>query len=1029
MKVIKRILILMFFTSIFFFIPVHAEKPYLEAKDYISIGMKDVTSEVNAFLNACKAQNKNAYFNKGIYKIKGTVSLKNGVSIIGEPGAILQGTDAVYQSHMQDNVESVSDIFIEHLVLDNVTLYFKGAESTNIVIQNNVFMNARKVDTSISTGLQPDENNKNGGESTGYYISKNYNKIDILSNLFLRDAHSLGRGIGIYKTKDAVIQDNYFGLLEDIENSIVSDETKALKQLILSLHLLDENSNQGYFMTGINVINSDKDVTILGNHLSFNKDITEAGYEDGSQSTSGYNRDHFIYAKMYDGLEIVGNYFKGMNKNQDGAVKCRNGQNLWIYKNIFEDSLILLYVQNAKENLWLKNVLIEENIFINQDYDPKLVEIPSGSTTLKKYITIDYLILIKNYDATAVVDNITIQSNHILSAALANEQIRIDNTQYSMPTNLWIQDNKNELGQLARLTILNTKDQSNYDSNQGDSPNFTTGTKYVPAIKEEYKALSIKDQAKCNVVDFEIDHKRILTEADSIYVDGSRYSGEILSNGSHHLLFVKNTTTTILVENEAYTISSYVYTNCEIFIEDTYTLYFETFGHGKESWSEEAARLPEELLVLIESGWIFKGWYLDEEFKTPAVTGNLLEQDTTVYAKWEKEIYTISFNTMGHGITPNAITGTKLPDNLPVLSEAGWTFEGWYMDNNFQSLALAGEEIFSNVALYAKWERIAYSISFERNGKGEEINTIYGVTMIPTLPTPKEEGYRFLGWYLDETFHTQAIEGTSIQKNTTLYAKWEVVKYYKVVFQLIGEGIVKEEHIKEGAQVMAPVLEPKEGYHFKGWFIDEACSTFWNFDDVIEKDTELFGLWVLLPKGYTIQFELNGHGLQIENINEAMKLPTSLPIPEAEGYSFKGWYLDATFSKLAQPGIEIHENVTLYAQWEKIIKQYKVIFYIADYGALVEIKVEEFKKITRPEDPIIEGKTFYGWYEDETYTTKFDFDKDVITKETILYGKWIEDLPSPQRIHPFLIVGPVLAGMLCIGLGIVGVVIYKKRKK
>ena len=117
----------MFFTSIFFFIPVHAEKPYLEAKDYISIGMKDVTSEENAFLNACKAQNKNAYFNKGIYKIKGTVSLKNGVSIIGEPGAILQGTDAVYQSHMQDNVESVSDIFIEHLVLHNLILYCKVA--------------------------------------------------------------------------------------------------------------------------------------------------------------------------------------------------------------------------------------------------------------------------------------------------------------------------------------------------------------------------------------------------------------------------------------------------------------------------------------------------------------------------------------------------------------------------------------------------------------------------------------------------------------------------------------------------------------------------------------------------------------------------------------------------------------------------------------------------------------------------------------------------------------------------------------
>ena len=99
--------------------------------------------------------------------------------------------------------------------------------------------------------------------------------------------------------------------------------------------------------------------------MSFNTDITEAGYEDGSQSTQGYNRDHFVYAKAFQNLEIVGNYFKGMNKNQDGGVKCRNGEGLLVYKNILEDSLLLLYVQDDATGAILKNVDIRENIFIN----------------------------------------------------------------------------------------------------------------------------------------------------------------------------------------------------------------------------------------------------------------------------------------------------------------------------------------------------------------------------------------------------------------------------------------------------------------------------------------------------------------------------------------------------------------------------------------------------------------------------------------------------------------------------------------
>lgn len=161
-----------------------AEKGYLEAKDYISSSSTDVSNEVSDFLKLCKARGVDAFFNQGVYPITGTVSLANGVSMIGEEGTIFQGTGLEYQSYLRDNAENVKSITIENIIFDNVTIYFQSYGSTDITIQNNIFLNAKKVDLNVNNGLKPDSSNKNGGESTGYYILKNHNKIDIISNLF-----------------------------------------------------------------------------------------------------------------------------------------------------------------------------------------------------------------------------------------------------------------------------------------------------------------------------------------------------------------------------------------------------------------------------------------------------------------------------------------------------------------------------------------------------------------------------------------------------------------------------------------------------------------------------------------------------------------------------------------------------------------------------------------------------------------------------------------------------------------------------
>ncbi|MDE6656024.1 MAG: hypothetical protein K2J85_03435 [Anaeroplasmataceae bacterium] len=360
MKLAKKIFSLfILLISLLFCVSINAaEKQRLDAKDFISITSEDQTSEINAFLTTCKTRKMDAFFSKGVYKFNGTIVLADGVSLFGEEGTIFRGTGTTYQSYIRDTKEKVTNITIDHIIFDNVTMYFQNNNSTNITIEHSIFANAKRVDLSISTGLQPVDN-QNGGEWTGFYIAKNHKTITIKSNLFFRDENSLGRCISIYYTENALIQDNYFGIVEDIDNSIVSPETKALKEEAIASGILSEKSNQGYFMTAINVINSDKNAKIIGNHFSINTDISEEGYEDRSQSTDGYNRDHIIYAKMFNGLEVVGNYFKGMNKNQDGGIKFRNGENLLIHKNVLEDTMILLYVQNAKTNLFFRNVHIK----------------------------------------------------------------------------------------------------------------------------------------------------------------------------------------------------------------------------------------------------------------------------------------------------------------------------------------------------------------------------------------------------------------------------------------------------------------------------------------------------------------------------------------------------------------------------------------------------------------------------------------------------------------------------------------------
>ena len=173
-----------------------------------------------------------------------------------------------------------------------------------------------------------------------------------------------------------------------------------------------------------------------------------------------------------------------------------------------------------------------------------------------------------------------------------------------------------------------------------------------------------------------------------------------------------------------------------------------------------------------KENYTFAGWYNgNEKFDfTTVPTG-----DVTLTAKWTANDYYVSFVTE-HGDPPTSqnVKYNKTADDPGKLSEEGYTFDGWYADENRTIEFDFTKPIKRNTTVYAKWTAKDYEVSFiTEHGKTP---TSQNVPYNKTATNPGEltaEGYTFGGWYADEAHKTKFDFNTPITGNTTVYAKWE----------------------------------------------------------------------------------------------------------------------------------------------------------------------------------------------------------------------------------------------------------------
>lgn len=172
----------------------------------------------------------------------------------------------------------------------------------------------------------------------------------------------------------------------------------------------------------------------------------------------------------------------------------------------------------------------------------------------------------------------------------------------------------------------------------------------------------------------------------------------------------------------------------------------------------------------------FAGWYNgDEKFDFDADTTNapnVLE----LVAKWDINQYTVKFVSEHGSFADQTIEHGKTikTDELTIPPVEGFTFDGWYADENRTIEFDFTQPITSNTTVYAKWTANDYEVSFitEHSDAPASQNVKYnGTAKDPGELT--EDGYTFIGWYADEAHKTKFDFSTPITGDTKVYAKWE----------------------------------------------------------------------------------------------------------------------------------------------------------------------------------------------------------------------------------------------------------------
>lgn len=343
-------------------------------------------------------------------------------------------------------------------------------------------------------------------------------------------------------------------------------------------------------------------------------------------------------------------------------------------------------------------------------------------------------------------------------------------------------------------------------------------------------------------------------------------------------------------------------------------------------------------------------------------------------------------------------------EQLPVLSETGYTFIGWY---DGETKVIAGTyKVIKSVLFIARWSKIGqteepshpsedepeqpavtYTVSYSSDKGVSDSSLLNPITVLEgaaitaeQLPELSATGWSFEGWYDGET---KVVAGYKVTKNITLVAKWTLNPKYTVEHWL--QNIDDDDYVckKSDSQQLygkTGTMTTATAKNYSGFVVHEIEQT------VIQPDGTTVVKIKYNRKIITVTVNLDGGNIDGNENNITAKgkfgAKTELSVynPGKTDCHFGGWSMDIPETFPADD-IEIKAlwgNVyTVSYQTEKAIDSVPATICVLEDTVLSTGQLPELKEI---------GWIFEGWYDGETKAIPEEY---ATTKNVTLVAKWL----------------------------------------
>lgn len=465
-----------------------------------------------------------------------------------------------------------------------------------------------------------------------------------------------------------------------------------------------------------------------------------------------------------------------------------------------------------------------------------------------------------------------------------------------------------------------------------------------------------------------VNYKGELVLPEAPYKEGYTFEGWYMEDG-----FVTPLNSTILdSKKDGSTISIYAYFKRNP--NEGITLDFMVEGaFYKTILYKGVFTLPE---APERKGFDFEGWYIDQDFTTPLskeILDNTKDGETlSIYARFvegEKQGIAINYTLDGEIYAREIYKGELVLPEEPQKENCifyDWILpSGENLTKEYLDTLDDGEEI-AVIASFIEKEKKNLTVVFIVDG--EEYSELFCEYSLKLPEEPTEKNMVFKGWYLDSQLTTPLTEkdfytfttGSRVTVYGTFVEEIKIILTINFVddtFDYFPISYTVNEQLENVPDAV------KQGYQFKGWFLDE------NYTIPLSK--EALDL-------YTESGEVNAYSYFEKNIGTTLLFMVDgeeydtfiydgiiYVLPEAPskvGLAFENWYLDQEYTELYTYEYMLAQEdgtiITLYAKYVDKVGQ-KLTFYVFDEPVYSYLYLDD---LTLPTSPYKFGYRFNGWY-------------------------------------------------------------------